>query len=237
MKNMTGETAEALPSKGRKGPPRGLGFHGFASWRSAIGRVLGLTDERRKAKLKACRAKNRVARRWLVHDRRDDIPRRGESLLKILFGGLGVAVFTFTASLTYDYFHFRSVGPDYVDAVLRTGEGNLAIFIRNRSDEALDLVAAELILASEHIPQDRVRAYRNYSHVYTVTMGNASAEAVAAAGKISSRLSITHAIEPGEFDSFAISVVADDEALILDASSVQLTLLDIKGNLYQVVKN
>ena len=235
---MTGEAAEALPSEGRKGPPQGLGFHRFASRRSAIGRRLGLTDERRKSKLKESRqAYNRLASRCTVHDSRDNIPRRGESLLKIFLGGLGVAIFTFTAPLTYNHFHFRPVGPDTADAVIRTAEGNLAIFIRNRSDEALDLVAAELILASEHFPQDRFRAYRAFSHIYTVKLGDVTTDAVAAAGKISSRLSIAHAIEPGEFDSFGISVVADEGPLGLDASSVQLKLLDIKGNLYQVVKN
>lgn len=235
---MTGEAAEALSSERSKKPPYGPGLRRFAYRRSALGRLLGLSNERRKSKLKQARqAHNRVARQWPVHDRRDIIPRRGESLLKIFFGGLGVAVFTFTASLTYNYFQFRPVGPDNVDAVLRTDEGNLAILIRNRSDEALDLVAAELIVTSAHLPQDRVRAYRNFSYIYTVTMGNATTEAVAAGGKISSRLAIAHAIEPGEFDRFGISVLADDGVLSLDASSVQLTLLDIKGNIYQVVEN
>ena len=67
--------------------------------------------------------------------------------VKLLFGGIGVAVFTFAANHAWERVSHRSVGPDYVHVAVRSEKGSLLFYVRNESHEPLDLVSADFRIA------------------------------------------------------------------------------------------
>ena len=46
---------------------------------------------------------------------------------KLLFGGIGVAAFTFAANHVWERVSHRPVGPDYVHVALRSEDGQLLL--------------------------------------------------------------------------------------------------------------
>lgn len=132
------------------------------------------------------------------------------SWAKVLFRGLGVAVFTFAATPLWN--SHRSVGPDYVHVALRVEYGALLLFVRNESDEPLDLVRTEISLNQAKNHSGVLRAYPAPSRLYEVHSALRT-ELAHEDEKPVVKLRIAQAIEP---DQFGTKSVGDQPPLVPD---------------------
>lgn len=151
--------------------------------------------------------------------------------VKILFGGLGVAIFTFLADAMWDRMSHRGLGPETVRATLRVEDGALYVFVRNDSDEPLDLVRAELDIRT---PENRaLAAYPLPSRIYSV-VSEADAAIEQHDDLLSVRLNIAQAIDPGDADQFGFSIESGARPMTPQEGSVSGHIIDLRGNAYEV---
>lgn len=151
--------------------------------------------------------------------------------MKVLFGGLGVAVFTFLADAVWDRVSHRSAGPDTVHTALRVEDGALYVFVRNDSDEPLDLVRAQLTIRSPK--PDVMGAYPLPSRIYRV-VSEREAQLDQQDDLLLVQLNIAQAINPGEADQFGFSIEDRARPLTPGQGTVQGEITDLKGNVYAV---
>ncbi len=159
--------------------------------------------------------------------------RKATTWAKVLFAGLGVAVFTFVANTVWERLSHRSVGPDYVHAALRVEDGVLLLYLRNESDEPLDLVLAEIEINQAKGGGGMLGVYPVPSHIYEVESGS-DAELEQQEGRLVVKLRISQAIEPGDADQFGFKILGPSGPLTPAAGSVKGTITDLQGNKYYV---
>lgn len=152
---------------------------------------------------------------------------------KVLFGGLGVAVFTFAANAVWERISHRSIGPDYVRVALRVEEGAILLYVRNESDEPLDLVLAEIEISQPKSGGEVLGTYLMPSHLYEVE-SDSGAELKQLDGGIVVKLRISQAIEPGDADQFGFRIHGGSGPLAPTSGSVKGRITDLRGNIYHV---
>lgn len=149
----------------------------------------------------------------------------------LLFGGLGVAVFTFAAPIVWKALTHRSVGPDYVNAVLRVENGTVLLLVRNNSDEPLDLVQANIeikTLKSQNSAPE-FGAYPTPSHLYEVE-AKSTVKLTQEKGLLRLTVPIAQAIEARQVDQFGFRI----KSLTPRVGSMTGEVVDSKGNVYKV---
>jgi hypothetical protein len=152
---------------------------------------------------------------------------------KLLFGGIGVAAFTFAANHVWERVSHRPVGPEYVHVAVRSEDGQLLFYVRNESHEPLDLVAADFRVALPEAKQALFGAYPTPSQFYEVEPG-ADAELAQGDGAMRVHLRIAQAIEPGEVDQFGLTIRSAAGPLAPAAGSIEGVMTDLKGNAYPI---
>jgi hypothetical protein len=157
--------------------------------------------------------------------------------LTLVSGGLGVAIFTFVANKAWEVYRHQPVGPAHVQTSMRFEDNKLLLFVRNNSDEPLDLVRARVdIDAPELVNVAALGAYPDVSQVYTAsaTKGSASIDAAADKGLVL-KIRITQALAPKAADQFGIALNGLAGPVDLSRVKIRAELEDIKGNRYVVV--
>jgi hypothetical protein len=156
--------------------------------------------------------------------------------LTLLSGGLGVAIFTFVANKAWEMYHHHPVGPEYVESSTRFEGSKLLVFVRNNSDEPLDLKRAQIDIDEPDLVKAEVLgAYPDISKVYTAFASVGSASLDAGDKGLVVTVRIAQAIPPKAADQFGVTL--DGLAGPVDLSKVKLRaeLVDLKGNKYTVV--
>lgn len=156
-----------------------------------------------------------------------------QSWMKLLFGGLGVAAFTFAAPIVWDRLSHRSAGPDHVEAALRIDDGVLFLLVRNASDEPVDLVQAEIEIDRVRGGGEEFGAYPEPSHLYEVDSASAT-EVSQLDGRLLVKLKIAQAIDPGQVDQFGFRISGPTGPVTPAAGSLTGKVMDMKGNVYPV---
>jgi hypothetical protein len=156
-----------------------------------------------------------------------------EHWLKVLSAGLAVAAFTFAAPIIWQKASHRPIGMAYVDAALRVEDGVLLLMVRNKSDESLDLVEAEIEIDDSTKASGPFGVYPEPSHVYQVT-AKTNAQVKQLDGKILVKLKIAQAIEPRKVDQFGMNIIGPAGPLSPAVGSVVGRIKDIKGNVFMV---
>lgn len=159
------------------------------------------------------------------------------SWLTVLSSGLAVALFTFIANKAWEIYRHHGVGPKYVDISIRFEDKRLLLFVRNNSDEPLDLIRAKIdIDEPELLKTETLGAYPDVSKVYDVSATSGSATLEVVDDRLVIRLEITQAIAPKAADYFGITLVGLTGPVNLSNAKVRAELEDIKGNLYVVTR-
>jgi len=154
----------------------------------------------------------------------------------VLSSSLAVAVFTFVANKAWDTYHHHKVGPKYVDTALRFEDKKLLLFVRNNSDDPLDLTQATIDLnAPELVKNTALGAYPDVSKVYDVSASSGSATLEAGSDGLAVKLKITQVIAPKGADQFAVSLVGLTGPIDLSNVKIHAEIKDVKGNTYVVV--
>lgn len=114
-------------------------------------------------------------------------------------------------------------------------DNRLFLFVRNKSDEPLDLIRAVIdIDEPELLKTETLGAYPDVSKVYDVSVTSGSAELQVVNNRLVIRLKITQAIEPKAADHFGVTLVGLAGPVNLSNIKVSARLEDIKGNIYVV---
>lgn len=150
--------------------------------------------------------------------------------IKLLFGGLGVAAFSFAAPILWEQLSHRSAGPDHVAAALRIDDGVLLLLVRNGSDEPVDLIEAEIEIKDVG-GGDEFAAYPEPSQIYEVDFASDS-EIRQVGGRLVVKLKIAQAIDPGQVDQFGFRINGPAGLLTPPAGSLTGKITDIEGNEY-----
>jgi hypothetical protein len=151
----------------------------------------------------------------------------------VLFGGIGVAAFTFAAPIVWQNVSHRDAGPDHVVASLRVEDGTLFLLVRNNSNEPLDLVEAEIEIDGVGNPAEEFGAYPAPSHVYEVN-AKSTAQLTQRDGRLSVKLRIAQAIDPGQVDQFGFRINGPAGSLTPAIGSLSGKVMDVRGNVYPV---
>jgi hypothetical protein len=155
--------------------------------------------------------------------------------LVTLLGGLSVAIFSFVAPIVWKAVTHRSVGPKYVDATLRVENGTLFLFVRNNSNDPLDLVESdiEIKIQQKGDGAQEFGAYPALSHLYEVDSASA-AQLKQQNGRLLVTLKIAQAIEAGQVDQFGFKIRGPAGPLTPTVGSLVGKVVDAKGNIYPV---
>lgn len=148
-----------------------------------------------------------------------------------------MAIFTFVANRAWETYSHHAVGPKYVNAAMRFENGQLLLFVRNNSDDPLDLVSAKIdIDAPELIDIKNLGAYPDVSKLYDVSTSSGSATVQSSSNGLSVQLRIAQAIAPKAADQFGIKLIGLAGPVDLSAAKVHAVMRDIKGNTYVVAQ-
>jgi hypothetical protein len=162
--------------------------------------------------------------------------KKGMAWWALISGSLGVAIFTFVANKAWEVYRHHPVGPAYVQTSMRFEDNKLLLFVRNNSDEPLDLVRAQVdIDAPELVKAEALGAYPDISQLYaaSATKGSATLEAIDKGLVLKVR--ITQALAPKAADQFGIALNGLAGPVDLSKVKIRAQLEDIKGNRYTVV--
>lgn len=155
--------------------------------------------------------------------------------LAVLSSGFAVALFTSISNKVWEIYRHHNVGPKYVDTSMQFDDNRLFLFVRNKSDEPLDLIRAVIdIDEPELLKTETLGAYPDVSKVYDVSVTSGSAELQVVNNRLVIRLKITQAIEPKAADHFGVTLVGLAGPVNLSNIKVSARLEDIKGNIYVV---
>lgn len=156
-------------------------------------------------------------------------------LTKFLSSGLAVALFTFVADKAWQTYSHHALGPKYVDTALRFEGDKLLLFVRNNSDEPLDLVRAKIeIDAPELLKDGALGAYPEISKLYDVSPTAGSAKLQIVADRLVVQLKIIQAIGPKTADHFGITLNGLAGPVDLSNDTIHAEIEDIKGHTYLV---
>lgn len=158
----------------------------------------------------------------------------GKLWIAIVGSGIGAAVVAFGVEKAWEAYQYRSIGPEYVDGTIRVDGGKVLIFVRNNSDEPLDLKRATISLDDPASSERSVGIYPEVSQIYTVAAASASTQIIGTGKRITVVINISQSIEPKGVDHFGISM--QDALGFVDLSSVaiQADIEDLKGRRYLV---
>jgi hypothetical protein len=162
---------------------------------------------------------------------------KGATWLTVLTSGLAVAIFGFVADKVWQMYSHHSLGPRYVKASLRIEQKTLYVFVRNNSDDPLDLIRATIDIDDPELRESgMLGAYPDVSKIYTVspTLGEASLEK--GANGLVVQLKIIQAIPPKGLDHFGVVLAGLLGPLDLSRAKIKANIEDIKGNSYPVVR-
>jgi hypothetical protein len=155
--------------------------------------------------------------------------------ITLLSSGLVVALFTFVAGKAWEVLRHHSVGPKYVDTAVRFEDHKLFLFVRNNSDEPLDIVRAKIdIDAPELVSSPALGAYPEVTKVYDVSATSGSAKLDVVANHLVVRMKIIQAIAPRGADHFGIALSGLTGPVDLSKATIHAEIDDIKGNVYVV---
>ena len=153
----------------------------------------------------------------------------------LVTSGLAVAAFTFVGDKVWQVVRHRSVGPEYVDTSIRLEEGRVLLFVRNNSDDALDLVRATITLNDPSlVATSALGAYPDISKVYTVESTVGPTTVAAEQAGLVLNVGMAQAIEPRGADQFGFSIAGLAGPIDLTRTTVRAVLHDIRGNTYSV---
>jgi hypothetical protein len=154
--------------------------------------------------------------------------------LAVLSSGLAVAAFTFVANKAWDTSHHHHLAAKYVDTSLRFEDNKLLLFVRNNSDDSLDLTAAKIDIDDPELLQSPMGAYPDVSKVYDVSTTAGSAKLETDNDRLVVKLHITQAIPPRAADQFGVQIVGPAGPLDLSNVKFDVEIQDIKGHTYVV---
>jgi hypothetical protein len=153
----------------------------------------------------------------------------------VLSSGLAVALLTFVANKAWEIYRHHSVGPKYVDTSMRFEDNKLLFFVRNNSDEPLDLTRAKIdIDEPELLKNETLGAYPDVSKVYDVSTTSGSAKVEVVADRLVVNLKIIQAVAPKAADHFGFTLVGLAGPIDLSHVKLHAEIGDIKGNTYIV---
>ena len=154
--------------------------------------------------------------------------------LTLLSGAFGAAIFTFIATKAWEIYQHRPVGPDYVQASIRFEDDKLLLFVRNNSDEPLDLKRAAIAIDDPSLVESTVLgAYPEISKIYTVSTskgGHTNLEVMDNGLMVT--VDISQAIPAKDVDQFAITLNGLAGPVDLSRVKLHASLEDMKGNRY-----
>jgi hypothetical protein len=154
----------------------------------------------------------------------------------ILSGGLGVAIFTFVANKAWEAYRHHPVGPAYVETAIRFEGNKLLLFVRNNSDEPLDLKRAQIQIDEPTLTKSELLgAYPDVSKVYTASTSAGSVSLDTADQGLVMTVRIAQAIPPKEADQFGVELQGLVGPVDLSKVKLRAELEDLKGNKYKVV--
>lgn len=162
-------------------------------------------------------------------------PMKPRAWITVLFLSLAVAIVSTMTYKAWEVYGHHPVGPEYVQTSMRFEDGRVLVFVRNNSDEPLDLVRARLeIREPELVSTEVLGAYPDVSKIYDVKPTTGTATIAVSGDSLLLNVSITQAIAPKAVDHFGVAL--DGLAGPVDLSKVKLhaQLEDIKGNRYTV---
>ena len=151
------------------------------------------------------------------------------TVIELLFGGVGVALLSFLAAQAWSIYTKKNISSDSVDVALRANGSAVVIYIRNNSDENLDIVKTELLIRDDEIETEMLGVFPEVSKTYIIdSLPNAvintntsnSLEVFAETGQ---------AISPGGVDQFEIMLRGPLGFIDLSDSSLKVKLHDIKN--------
>jgi hypothetical protein len=155
--------------------------------------------------------------------------------MTLLSSGLGVALFTFTAEKTWEIYRHHDAGPRYVALSMRLEANQLLFFVRNNSDEPLDLTQATIDVDQSGVTRDFfMNVYPDISKIYHVTTTTGSASLRRIGDMLVVTLQITQAIAPKAADQFGVSIAGPVGPIDLSRARIRAELRDIKGQLYSI---
>ncbi len=154
---------------------------------------------------------------------------RISKITTILFGGLGVAIFVFVANKIWEAYSFRDLGPKYVTTSMRFERDTLFLFIRNNSDEPLDIIESKIKIAN--LDDKSLGTYPDVSKLYDVSSLN-STELSSSKDTLIIGLRIIQAIDPGKADQFGIKLEGLFGPVDLSKAYIRAELYDTEKNTY-----
>lgn len=117
---------------------------------------------------------------------------------------------------------------------LRFEDNKLLLFVRNNSDDSLDLTAAKIDIDDPELLQSPMGAYPDVSKVYDVSTTAGSAKLETDNDRLVVKLHITQAIPPKAADQFGVQIVGPAGPLDLSNVKFDVEIQDIKGHTYVV---
>jgi len=156
-------------------------------------------------------------------------------LVTLLGAPIALAVFSFAAPIAWNALTHRSVGPKYVNATVRVENGQLLLFVRNNSDDPLDLVGADIAIKIQQAGEaaQEFGAYPVVSHLYEVDSPSA-AQLKQQNGQLLVTLKITQAIEARQADQFGFKITDRAGPFTPPIGSLVGKIVDTKGNSYPI---
>lgn len=157
--------------------------------------------------------------------------------ITLVTSGLGVALLTFGANKVWELYRHRSIGPEYVDASIRLENDKVFVFLRNNSDEPLDLKRARISLDEPGlVAGPALGAYPDISKIYSATPTSGSANLDVIDKQLVVTLHITQAIAPKDADQFGVALTGLLGPVDLSRARIRAELEDLKGNRYVVTR-
>jgi hypothetical protein len=162
--------------------------------------------------------------------------KKGQTVwIGVVSSGLAVALFSFIANKAWDSYHYHHVGPKYVDAALRFEDNKVLLFIRNNSDDPLDLAVAKIdINDPELLSTQTLGAYPDVSKIYSVSTTSGSGTVETVNNRLVVKLNIAQAIAPKAADQFGVMIVGPVGPLDLSKVKFDVEIQDMKGHSYLV---
>jgi hypothetical protein len=160
---------------------------------------------------------------------------KSKAWVAIVSSGLGVALFTFVANKAWEVLRHHPVSPKYVDTSMRFENNQLFVFVRNNSDDPLDLTEANLNIDEPSLTDvPTMGAYPDVSKLYDVASTRGSAHLQVVDNRLVVKVKILQAINPKAADQFALTLTGLTGPVDLSRAKIQAQLHDIKGHIYIV---
>jgi hypothetical protein len=157
-----------------------------------------------------------------------------EGWISIVFGGMGVALLSFAAPVAWNHLTHKHLDAEHIRVSVRYEAGTVTVFVRNRSDEPLDLTEARVTIIAADLPPPQFGAYPEVSHVYAVDGKGRYASIERDDAGIVVKTKILQVIEPGGYDHFSVALSGDVVPPDLLSVDFAVVLVDSNGRLYEI---